>query len=144
MGIIIYLVDKKELETKEINDLKLGDAFLIGASQIFALIPGFSRSGTTITAGRILNLKRDESAKFSFYLSAPIVLGAIVLMLFKENTITIITTNLSVFLTGILVSFVVGLVTIKYLLKYLKKHHFKVFMWYRILMAVIILISLFF
>lgn len=144
MGIIIYLVDKKEPETTEINDLKLGDAFLIGASQIFALIPGFSRSGTTITAGRILNLKRDESAKFSFYLSAPIVLGAIVLMLFKENTITIITTNLSVFLTGILVSFVVGLVTIKYLLKYLKKHDFKVFMWYRILMAIIILISLFF
>ena len=67
MGIIIYLVDKSQPEEKEISDLTISDALLIGTSQVFALIPGFSRSGTTIATGRIVNLKRESSAKFSFF-----------------------------------------------------------------------------
>ncbi len=144
MGVIIYLVDKKQPENNKIKDLKIKDAFLIGVSQVFALIPGFSRSGTTITTGRILNLKREESAKFSFYLSAPIVLGALLLTLIKDNTITIITNNISIFMVGILVSFGVGLLTIKYLLTYLKNHNFKVFMWYRFILAIIVLVFIIF
>ncbi len=143
MGIIIYMVDKKQKQEKEINDLSLSEAFIIGASQVFALIPGFSRSGTTIAAGRILNLKREDSAKFSFFLSAPVVLGAVILKLLKPETIGIISANTSIFIVGILVSFIVGILTIKYLLIYLKKHDFKIFMWYRLILALVVIISLF-
>ncbi|MDD2181700.1 MAG: undecaprenyl-diphosphatase UppP, partial [Bacilli bacterium] len=138
MGIIIYLVDKNQKTDKTISDLTITDVLLIGTSQIFALIPGFSRSGTTITASRILNLNREESAKFSFYLSAPVVLGAVILTFLKGETMTAISSNLSIFIVGILVSFIVGLITIKYLLQYLKKHDFKIFMWYRLLLAFIV------
>ena len=81
MGVIIYLVDKKCPRDKEIKDMTLKDALIIGCSQVFALIPGFSRSGTTIAAGRALHLEREDAAKFSFYLSLPVVMGAVVLQL---------------------------------------------------------------
>ncbi len=142
MGIIIYIVDHNQKEEKDIKDLTVADAFLVGASQVFALIPGFSRSGTTIATGRVLNLKREESAKFSFFLSAPVILGAVVLTFFKPETMTIISANLSFFIVGILVSFIVGILTIKYLLQYLKKHDFKIFMWYRLILAFIVIISM--
>lgn len=142
MGIIIYLVDKHFKMKKEINDLKFKDALLIGSSQVFALIPGFSRSGTTIAAARSLNLKRESSAKFSFYLSAPVVLGAVILTLLKENTMAIISANISMFLVGALVAFITGLICIEFLLKYLRKNDFKVFMWYRIVLAIIVIISI--
>ena len=98
MGIIIYVVDKKCKEEKEISQMSLKDAFLIGCSQVFALIPGFSRSGTTIAAGRAMKLKREDSAKFSFYLSAPVVLGAVILSLLKDGTISLIMANLPMFI----------------------------------------------
>ncbi|MEG2564494.1 MAG: undecaprenyl-diphosphatase UppP [Bacilli bacterium] len=140
MGVIIYLVDKNMKQTREIADMTLKDAILIGCSQIFALIPGFSRSGTTIAAGRGLKLKREDAAKFSFYLSAPIVLGAVLMQLFKGNTISLISLNLVPFITGIIVSFVVGLLCIRFLLKYLKKNDFKIFMWYRVVLGIIVIL----
>lgn len=139
MGVIIYLVDKKSKQEKEIGQLSLKDAFLIGCSQVFALIPGFSRSGTTIAAGRVLKLKREDAAKFSFYLSAPVVLGAVLVQLIKDGT-SMITLNIMPFIIGILVSFIAGLLCIEFLLKYLKKHDFKVFMWYRLILGVIVII----
>ncbi len=138
MGIIMYIVDKYFKAKKEIKDLTLKDAFLIGCSQIFALIPGFSRSGTTITAGRCLQLKREDSAKFSFFLSAPIVLGAVILDL-KDSYMSIID-NFSIFAVGILVSFIVGMLCIKFLMKYLKKHDFNIFMWYRLALGILVIL----
>lgn len=139
MGIIIYLVDKKCSENSSIEKMGVVDAILIGCSQVFALIPGFSRSGTTIAMARYRGINRSDAAKFSFYLSAPIVLGAVILQFLEEGTISIIMSNLSIFLVGLIVSFVVGLLCIKFLLKYLKKHDFKVFMWYRIILAIIVI-----
>ncbi len=144
MGIIIYLADKHFKMEKDINDLTIIDALLIGTSQVFALIPGFSRSGTTIAAGRSLKLRREESAKFSFFLSAPVVLGAVVLTFLKDNTLTIISANASIFIVGILVSFIIGLICIEFLLKYIRKNDFEIFMWYRIALAIIVIISLLF
>ena len=129
MGIVIYLVDKTAKQKKNLGDMKVKDALLIGCSQVFALIPGFSRSGTTIAAARSLSLNREDAAKFSFYLSAPVVCGAVVLSLFKESTILAIESNLSVFVVGVLVAFIAGLLCIEFLLKYIRKHDFKVFMW---------------
>jgi len=139
MGIIIYYVDKVCKQEKEIKDMSLKDAILIGCSQVFALIPGFSRSGTTIAAARVLKLDRESAAKFSFFLSAPVVCGAVVLQLLKKGTINLILLNLSTFIMGVVTSFIIGIICIKYLLKYLKKHDFKVFMIYRILLALVVL-----
>lgn len=143
MGIIIYLADKFSKETKTIQKMTLKDAIIVGCSQVFALIPGFSRSGTTIAAGRVLGLDRESAAKFSFFLSAPVVLGAVVLQLIKGSTLSVIAANLGTFILGILVSFIVGLLCIKYLLKYLQKHNFKIFMIYRVVLAAVVLIYIF-
>ena len=139
MGIVIYLVDKTAKKKKNLGDMKIKDALLIGCSQVFALIPGFSRSGTTIAAARSLSLNREDAAKFSFYLSAPVVCGAVVLSLFKESTILAIESNLSVFVVGVLVAFIAGLLCIEFLLKYIRKHDFKVFMWYRLILGLIVI-----
>lgn len=138
MGIIIYLVDKNRPRDRDLKKMTLKDAIIIGCSQIFALIPGFSRSGTTIAAARGLKMEREDAAKFSFYLAEPVVLGAVVLQLIKID-FSIIADNLAIFGIGILVSFVVGLICIKYLLKYLKKNDFKLFMWYRVALGIIVL-----
>ena len=143
MGIIIYLVDKKSKSDKSMKDLKWYQALLIGCAQVFALIPGFSRSGTTITASRALGLDREDSAKFSFYLSVPVVAGATLFSLIKDNTLTIISENLMIFGIGILISFIVGLLCISFLLKYIKKNDFKIFMIYRIILGLIVLLMLF-
>lgn len=140
MGVLIYLADKSGKEKKTVKDMNIKDALLVGCSQAFALIPGFSRSGTTIATARILGIKREEAAKFSFYLSAPVVCGAVVLELLDTSTWAIIATNLSTFILGIVIAFIIGLICIKYLLKYLQKHNFKIFMIYRIIIAIIVLI----
>ena len=143
MGIIIFLADKYSKQTKDIKKMTLKDAIIIGCSQVFALIPGFSRSGTTIAAGRVLGLDRESAAKFSFFLSAPVVLGAVVLQLFKGSVISVIVANIGTFILGILVSFIIGILCIKYLLKYLQKHNFKIFMIYRVVLALVVLVYIF-
>ncbi|NLA33287.1 MAG: undecaprenyl-diphosphatase UppP [Tenericutes bacterium] len=140
MGIIIYIVDKKSPLIKELHNISMKEAFLIGCSQILALIPGFSRSGTTIATGRLLKLDRESAAKFSFYLSAPIVAGATIIKLLEKETLLLIQSYWSIFIIGILVSFIIGLLCIAFLLKYLKKHDFKIFMWYRLLLGIVIII----
>lgn len=140
MGVIIYLADKYSKSTKTIKKLTLKDAILIGCSQVFALIPGFSRSGTTIAAGRVLGINREDAAKFSFFLSAPVVCGAVVLKLLDSTTWTIIAANVTTFILGILIAFLVGLLCIKFLLKYLDNHNFKIFMIYRLIIALIVII----
>ena len=140
MGIIIYVIDKKSKQEKNVKELSFKDALLIGCSQVFALIPGFSRSGTTIACARALKLNREDAAKFSFYLSAPVVLGACLLQLVKGEAIALITSNVAIFLVGIVIAFITGIICIKFLLQYLKKHDFKVFMIYRILLALLVIL----
>lgn len=140
MGIIIFIFDKVFQEKKDCKEMTIKDAIIIGCSQVFALIPGFSRSGTTIAAGRAMKLDRESAAKFSFYLSAPVVLGAVVLQLMDKETISVIMPNLPVFLMGILVAFISGLLCIEFLLKYIKRHDFKLFMVYRIIIGIIVIV----
>ncbi|MBE6144411.1 MAG: undecaprenyl-diphosphatase UppP [Firmicutes bacterium] len=144
MGVLIYLADKHFKQNKEVKEMSFKDAMIIGCSQVLALIPGFSRSGTTIAAARTCGIKREDSAKFSFFLSAPVVLGAVILTLLKDGTISIISANLSIFIIGILVSFIIGLLCISFLLKFLRKNDFKLFMWYRIILGIIVILSILF
>lgn len=139
MGIIIYLADHFSKSSKSLDTMSWKDALIVGFAQVCALIPGFSRSGTTIAAARTLKMNREDSAKFSFYLSAPVVCGAVVLSLLKSETISLIMANLSTFVIGVLVAFIAGLLCIEFLLKYLRKHDFKLFMWYRIALAIVVL-----
>ena len=139
MGIVIFVVDLKAKQSRKVEDLTWRDALLIGCAQVFALIPGFSRSGTTISMARYLKLKREDAAKFSFYLSAPVVGGAVLLSLLKSESRMIIAANISTFVVGIVVSFLVGLFCIGFLLKYIRKHDFQLFMWYRVLLGIFVI-----
>ena len=140
MGIVIYLCDKYNKESKDIKKMSVVDALIIGCSQVFALIPGFSRSGTTISASRCLKMNRSDSAKFSFYLSAPVVAGAMLLSIIKDNNLELIFSNLDTFVVGVGVAFISGLLCIEFLLKYIKKHDFKIFMWYRVVLGLVVII----
>lgn len=140
MGIIIYIVDLLCKQSRGLKQMNFKTALIIGCSQVFALIPGFSRSGTTIACARSMKLDRESAAKFSFYLSAPVVLGAVVLSLLKDGTMALISANLSIFIVGVLISFIAGLLCIEFLLQYIKKHDFKIFMWYRILLGIIVIV----
>jgi len=139
MGIFIYLADKKMSNKKNLDKMTLKDALIVGCSQVAALVPGFSRSGTTIAASRILHFNREDAAKFSFYLSAPVVLGSVVLTLLDDGMLELIIANLGIFIVGILVSFISGLLCISFLLKYLRKNDFKLFMIYRIILGIIVI-----
>ena len=139
MGFIIYLVDNYSNNKKTINNMSIKDAMFIGISQVFSLIPGVSRSGMTITASRILKINREDSTKFSFFLSVPIILGAVVLQLLKIDFNVI---NINYFFIGIIISFLTGLFSIKILLKYVKNNNFKVFMIYRIILGLIVLLHI--
>jgi len=138
MGILIYIVDKKMPSKKNLDKFSLKDALLVGCSQVFALIPGFSRSGTTIAASRALKLNKEDAAKFSFYLSAPVVLGSVILTLLEDGMFSLIVSNAWVFIVGVLVSFLSGLLCINFLLKYLRKNDFKLFMVYRIIIGIVV------
>ena len=140
MGILIYLGDKwadkhYKLET-DFKHISLKQAFIIGLSQALAIIPGFSRSGTTILAARLMGLSKKAATKFTFLLSVPIIAGAAILK------VTDLTLNIETFV-GIFVSFIVGLFSIKFLLNYIKKHDFSVFAIYRVVFAIIILVKYF-
>lgn len=135
MGIILYIVDKHAKKEVDYEDMTLKQTFLIGLSQSLAFIPGVSRSGITMTTGRLLHIKREAVAKYSFMLSAPIVLAATLLKLqdFQFNL---------AFILGVILSFLVGIFVIKLLLRYLKKGSLKIFAIYRIMLGILVLISL--
>ena len=136
MGIILYIVDKKAPSNTDYEDLSLKQTFLIGLSQALAFVPGVSRSGVTMTAGRLMGITREATARYSFMLSAPIVLAATVYKL-KEFVIDI------PFIIGVIVSFLVGILVIKLLLNYLKKGSFKAFAIYRVIVGILVIIYCF-
>lgn len=144
MGIIIKYCDKLSKDNREFKDMSFRDAILIGCAQVCALVPGFSRSGTTISMARVLKINRSDAAKFSFYLSAPVVLGAVAIKLLKGEMISLIKFAPVTFILGVVISFVAGLLCIKFLLNYIKKHNYNIFMWYRLIMALIVLVVLLF
>lgn len=136
MGILLYVVDKKCKSKITYEKMGLKETFLIGLSQALAFIPGVSRSGITMTMGRFLNVDRESVARYSFMLSAPIVLAATV---FKFSSFVF---NPQFFI-GVISSFLVGVAVIKFLMQYLKKGSFKIFAIYRVLVGLAVLIIYF-
>ena len=133
LGIVLYIVDKKSASEVKYEEMTFKQSFLIGLSQaIAAAFPGTSRSGITMTVARALKVDRESAAKYSFLLSTPIILAAVL--------VSIADFELSIaFFAGLISSFVVGMVVIKFLLEYLKKGSFKVFAIYRVVLGVIVI-----
>ena len=135
-GLLMYFADTFKIKKNLQNDLTIKNILIIGILQVVAIIPGVSRSGITITAGRFLNFDRYDSTKISFYLSIPALLGASVLTLkdainqsFEINFLLII---------SVILSFIFSYITIKYFLIYTKKFSLKFFVIYRIILSIII------
>ena len=141
MGIILYLIDKNAKKQTDYKDMTFKQTFIIGLSQALAFIPGVSRSGVTMTTGRALGVKREAVAKYSFMLSGPIVLAATIFKLkdFIEYFLVADMVGIIAFVMGVIMSFIVGIIVIKFLLDYLKKGSFKVFAIYRIIIGIIVI-----
>lgn len=140
-GLLLFLSDRYSKKKKNIKNLSLKEVIIIGVSQAISIIPGVSRSGSTITAGMFLGLTRVQAAKFSFLLSTPIILGAAIL---EVPNLLIEGMNINIFL-GVIFSTLSGYLAIKYLIKYIEKISYEIFFWYRALLAFLIIIfSLYF
>lgn len=141
-GILLYFSDKSRLSKNLEKDLSTKDIIFIGVLQILSLIPGVSRSGINITAGRFLKYNRVDSAKISFLLSIPALSGASLLGL-KDILKDSFEFNLIILLT-ISLSFIFSYLTIKFLIYYLNKFSLKIFVFYRILLALLLFTIIYF
>lgn len=139
LAVILFIAEKVGKFKRDMNDLKWYDAFVIGIAQAFALIPGSSRSGTTITAGLFLGFKRETAARFSFLMSIPAV-AASGLLEFYQSLKDIDSNGLINLIIATIFSAVVGYVSIGFLLRYLKKNTTFLFIIYRIVVGIIILL----
>ena len=135
-GIILYLADKNSSGKKISLDLNLKNILYIGIFQILALIPGVSRAGITITAGRILKFNRVDSAKISFLLSIPALGGASILSLKNISEQSLEFNYLA--LISIVLSFLFSYLTVKFFLNYIKKFSLNIFVIYRIILSLIL------
>ena len=121
-----------------LEDLSFATAFKIGIFQVLSVIPGTSRSGSTIIGGILVGTSRTVAAEFTFFLAIPVMFGASLLKLVKFG-FAFSSTELIILIVGVVVSFVVSVLAIKFLMGYIKKHDFKVFGWYRIILGILVL-----
>lgn len=125
---------------RKLDQLKTSDAAAIGLAQAAAIIPGVSRSGSTITTGLFLGLDRVAATRFSFLLGIPITAGAVAKVLSNGETLQYISDETSIFIIGIFTAFIAGLFAIQFLLKYLAKHTLAIFAYYRLALAAVVLL----
>ncbi|MBN1871109.1 MAG: undecaprenyl-diphosphate phosphatase, partial [Candidatus Omnitrophica bacterium] len=137
-GLFLYLAELRGRKDGSMQSITLQAAFIIGLAQVFALMPGVSRSGVTITAALMLGLNRESSVKFSFLLGAPIILSASLYSL-KEFGQLCRTISPAALLLGFLAAFISSLITIHFLLTFVRRHSFAPFCLYRIALSLIIL-----
>lgn len=130
-------------DVETVDDLGFGRALGIGAFQVLAIVPGTSRSGSTILGGRILGVSREAAAEFSFFLAIPVMFGWSLLKLVKGFVLEGLApsaTEWAVFVSGIIVAFAVSILAIRFLMSYIRKHSFEVFGWYRIVLGIVVLV----
>lgn len=142
-GIAFILVEswnkKRTPRIGALEDVGYGTALAIGLFQVLAMMPGTSRSGATIIGALLIGVSRTAAAEFTFFLAVPTMLGASVFKLAKFG-LHFSTQEIFTLLVGVVVAFLVSLLAIQFLMSYVKKHDFKVFGWYRILLGAIILL----
>lgn len=145
-GIVFIVIERKykgKTYTVELaEDINNKTAFKIGCFQILSLIPGTSRSGSTIIGAMCVGVSRTAAAEFSFFLAIPVMLGASALKILKyvlEFGIAFTQTEIITMIVGIITAFTVSLVAIKFLVGFVRQHSFEVFGWYRIVLGIIVL-----
>jgi len=139
-AFVLLWADSLKFSKRRLESVTLADSIFIGFAQIVALIPGISRSGSTITGGLVRGLDRETAARFSFLLSAPVILGA---ALFKFKDVAAeggLGGNLNVFLVGLAAAAISGWIAIKFLLTFVQKHNFRTFVVYRLIAGAVILL----
>ncbi len=138
VAIVLLVVEKRSSRSKDLQQMSKMDAFIIGLSQILAFFPGTSRSGITIIAGMARKLKREDAARFSFLLSAPVIFGASVKTIL--DGISFSGESAWILFFGFFASFISGYFVIKYFLKYVSNHSLNVFAYYRLIIGCLALI----
>ncbi|MBQ5988153.1 MAG: undecaprenyl-diphosphate phosphatase [Oscillospiraceae bacterium] len=144
VGIAFIFVEKKNKDKKprvnSLSEITFKDAVLIGVFQLLAAIfPGTSRSGSTIMGGLAIGISRPVIAEFTFFLAIPVMFGASLLKIAKFG-LAFSASQAVLLITAMIVAFVVSVIVIKFLMGYIKKHDFKVFGWYRIVLGIIVLL----
>lgn len=145
-GIIFIVIETKEIgtrDTKKLSAITYKQALGIGAFQLLSLIPGTSRSGATIIGGLILGLERSIAAEFTFFLAIPVMAGASLLKVLKyilKVGLIFKVSEVMLLLVGCFVAFIVSVLVIKFLMSYIRKHDFKVFGYYRIVLGIVVLL----
>ena len=139
-GILFIIIEKTKKPAKitTLESLDYFTALKIGAFQMLALIPGTSRSGSTILGATILGCSRKVASEFSFFLAIPMMFGASLLKLIKLQ-MSMDATGIFILLLGMIVAFVVSIIAIKSLMKYIRKHDFTIFGYYRIILGIIVI-----
>ncbi len=141
-GVFFILLEqynkRRDFSINSLEAISYPKAFGIGMFQVLSLVPGTSRSGSTILGAMLLGVNRRDAAEFSFFLAIPVMFGASFLKLVKFGLAFTLTEALTL-IVGMLVSFIVSVLAIKFLMSYIKGHDFQVFGWYRIILGVIVL-----
>ena len=142
-GIAFIIVERwNKTRTPKINtlsDITYKTAFIIGLFQVLSIIPGTSRSGSTIIGSLLIGVSRVAAAEFTFFLAVPVMFGLSFIKLLKFGLLFTVS-ELSILLVGMAVAFIVSILAIKFLVGYIKKHDFKVFGWYRIILGAVVLV----
>lgn len=144
VGFLMIVVDKLPRKSDKVSgkDLSPRRALVIGLAQAFALIPGVSRSGSTIIASRVMGLSSRAAAEYSFMVSIPIMLGLLAKLLTKEADQVYLMTHLDTVIIGNIAAFISSLIAIRFLLSYLSNHGLAIFGWYRVILGSVVLIVL--
>lgn len=141
-GVIFIFIEnynkRRRPVCRSLEDMSFKTAFLIGVFQVLSVIPGTSRSGSTIIGGILVGTSRTVAAEFTFFLAIPVMFGASLLKLVKFG-FAFTTGEIMILVTGVVVAFIVSVLAIKFLVGYIKKHDFKAFGWYRIVLGVLVL-----
>jgi undecaprenyl-diphosphatase len=143
-GFIILWAEKRQQNNPAVarihavEEMTVLDALKVGLVQCFAMIPGTSRSGSTIIGGMLMGLSRKAATDFSFYLAIPTLIGAGVYSLYKERALLALS-DLPLFGVGLLFSFISAWLCIRWLLRYIATHSFVAFAWYRIAFGLVVL-----
>lgn len=145
-GIIFIIIENKNIgskKTKDTKEITYKQALLVGVFQLLALIPGTSRSGATIIGGLLIGLERKVAAEFTFFLAVPVMAGASLLKVVKyisEFGLVFSGMEITILVVSCLVAFLVSLFVIRFILNYIRKHDFKIFGWYRIILGIVVLL----
>lgn len=131
---------KRRKKPADFDRISLKQSLIMGLAQAVAVIPGVSRSGSTITAGLFAGVDRVAATRFSFLLAIPITLGAIIKVLATEDSIMMVNGDKLIFAVGIVTAFLSGLFAIRFLLRYLSKHSLSIFAYYRIALGLFMLL----